>query len=85
MLVFNKNNPISALEMQEIIQKLIDHGYGEYVDCLLSNEAICYTKKSRLNKSATCREMGKKNKELEDAIKQMKELLRNEFPDYFVD
>lgn len=82
MLVFNKSNPISALEMQEIIQKLIDNGYGEYVDCLLLNESICYTKKSRLNKSATCRKMDKKNKELEDAIKQMRELLRNEFPDY---
>lgn len=74
-------SPISVIEMQEIIQKLIDNGHGNLVDCLLSNEAICYTKRHRLNKSSTCREMDIKNKELEDRLRQMRELLKNEYPE----
>lgn len=80
--MLTKNNPISTLETQEVIQKLIDNGFDEYVDCLLSHESVCYTKKARLNKSATCRKMNKKNKDLEDALRQMKELLKDEFPDF---
>jgi hypothetical protein len=69
---------LAELEMQELIQKLIDRGYGPIVDCLLSNESKCYTKKDRLNKSATCREMGWKSKQLEDALMEMREVLKKD-------
>jgi hypothetical protein len=75
----NSVNPNNAIEMQEVIQKLRDAGYGELVDCLLDNEKDCYTKKGRLNKSSTCRRLNWKSKKLEDALKCMKELLKTEF------
>ena len=65
--------------MSEIIQKLRKKGYSELVDCLLENDKDCYTKKDRLNKSSTCRQLNWKNKKLEDALKEMKEILKNEF------
>jgi len=75
---------LSPLEMAEIIQKLHDNGHGHLVECLLENEKECYTKKARLNKSSTCRKLGWKGKELEDAMKQMKLVLKNEF-DFDID
>lgn len=72
-------NPLNAIEMQEVIQKLRDSGYSEIVDCLLDNEKDCYTKKGRLNKSSTCRKLDWKSKKLEDALKSMRELLKEEF------
>lgn len=72
-------NPTNAIEMQEVIEKLRSAGYSELVDCLLDNEKDCYTKKGRLNKSSTCRKLNWKSKKLEDALKQMKELLKEEF------
>ncbi len=71
-------SPTAEMEVQELIQKLIDKGYGELVDCLLSNETKCYTKKDRLNKSATCRELGWKTKKLEDAFAEMREILKKD-------
>lgn len=73
-----RTTPLEMLEIQEMITKLIANGYGDIVDCLLSNENTVYTKKSRLNKSATCRELNIKNKELEDKLEEMKALLRRE-------
>lgn len=73
------DNPISGIEMQEVIQKLRDSGYSELVECLLDNEKDCYTKKGRLNKSSTCRKLNWKNKKLEDALKCMKDLLKEEY------
>lgn len=73
------SNPVLALETNEIIQKLRDSGYGDLVDCLLENEGKVYTKKGRLNKSSTCRQMGWKNKQLDDALRAMKELLSTDF------
>lgn len=72
-------NPLHALEMQEVIQKLKDNGFTEIVDCLLDNERECYTKKGRLNKSSTCRKLDWKGKKLDDSMKQMKDLLKREF------
>ena len=72
-------DPVRSLEMQEIINKLKAHGYEDLVECLMDNEADCYTKKGRLNKSATTRKMGWKSKQLEDALSGMKELLVDEF------
>lgn len=70
------NSPIAILETQEMLQKLIDAGYGDYVDTLLEEES--YTKKGRLNKSSVCRSMEKKGKQLEDALKEMREVLKAE-------
>ena len=72
-------DPVRSLEMQEIIEKLKEHGYEDLVECLMDNEADCYTKKGRLNKSATTRKMGWKSKQLEDALAGMRELLTEEF------
>lgn len=70
-----RSNPIAMMETQELIDKLIAAGYGEIIEVMLLNENKCYTKKDRLNKSATCRELGIKSKELEDALRKMRELL----------
>ncbi len=74
-------NPTSQIETQELIQKLVDNGYGNLIDCLLGEESLVYTKKGRLNKSSTCRKMGWKNKQLEDALKEMKDCLDTESTD----
>lgn len=71
-------NITDVIERQELLQKLIDHGYGELVDCLLSNDQKCYTKRSRLNKSGACRALGWKPKQLEDAMAKCREILRND-------
>lgn len=70
-----KHNFIDNLEKQEIIQKLIDKGYGELIEALLMREGEVYTKKGRLNKSGACRILGWKPKELEDALKECKQIL----------
>jgi hypothetical protein len=72
-------DPVRGLEMSEIIEKLKAHGHEDLVECLLDQESDCYTKKGRLNKSATNRKMGWKSKQLEDALREMRELLSNEF------
>lgn len=75
----NIANPNNAIEMQEVMQKIRDAGYGDLLDCLMDHEKECYTKKGRLNKSSTCRILGWKPKKLEDALKCMKDLLKLEF------
>lgn len=72
-------SPAHALELEEVIEKLKANGYTEIVECLLDHENDCYTKKGRLNKSATTRKMGWKSKQLEDALQGMRELLKGEF------
>ena len=72
---------LEDVERQELIQKLIDSGYGELVETLLLNETKVYTKKGRLNKSGACRVLGWKTKQLEDALEACKEILTNEFKD----
>ena len=71
-------NSFNQLENQELIQKLIDKGYGHLVDAFLLNDGKVYTKKGRLNKSGACRVLKCKPKELEDAIKACQELLKHE-------
>ncbi len=71
-----KANLIEVLERQELIQKLIDKGYGPLIEALLMNEGKVYTKKGRLNKSGACRVLGWKPKELEDALNECREILR---------
>lgn len=73
-------NPIEVLEQQECIQKLIEKGYGPLVEALLLNEGKCYTKKARLNKSGACRVLGWKTKQLEDALRECRDILGLEFP-----
>jgi len=72
-------DPVRTLEMLEIIEKLKANGYTKLVECLLDHESDCYTKKGRLNKSATTRKMGWKSKQLEDALLGMRELLGVDF------
>ena len=71
-----KSTLIEVLERQELIQKLIDSGYGELIEALLDNESKVYTKKGRLNKSGACRVLGWKTKQLEDALNECKEILQ---------
>jgi len=73
----NKNF-VDILEKQEMIQKLIDKGYGKLIDALLLNENKVYTKKGRLNKSGACRLLGCKPKELEEMMDKCKDILKKE-------
>ena len=68
-------NPQDLLEQNELIHKLVESGFGELIEALLSNENKVYTKKGRLNKSGACRVLGWKTKQLEDALAQCKEIL----------
>lgn len=61
------------LEREELIYKLINQGHAQLVDVLLRDDS--YTKKGRLNKSAVCRILDWKPKQLEDALKECKILL----------
>jgi|APSaa5957512535_1039671.scaffolds.fasta_scaffold190114_2 hypothetical protein len=83
--MIKNNDLLEVLERQEIIKKLSDQGFGELVEGLLANEGKVYTKKGRLNKSGACRVLGWKGKQLEDALAECKEILRNEYPEYFDD
>lgn len=76
-----KSNLIELMERQELIQKLIDKGFGELIEVLLTNENKSYTKRGRLNKSGACRALGWKAKELEDALEACREILKDEFED----
>jgi len=76
-----KSTLIEVLERQELIQKLIDNGYGELIEALLDNESKVYTKKGRLNKSGACRVLGWKTKQLEDALNECKEILQFDIGD----
>lgn len=69
-------DPIEQIEKQELLQKLIDKGYGKLIDALLSNEREVYTKKGRLNKSGACRVLGWKPKELDEALAECREILK---------
>lgn len=73
-----KKDIFDQIENQELIQKLIDHGYGKLVDAFLLNDGKVYTKKGRLNKSGACRVMKCKPKDLEDAIIACQALLKKE-------
>jgi hypothetical protein len=68
-------NILEFLERQELLQKLIDRGYGKLVEAMLLNESKVYTKKGRLNKSGACRVLGWKPKQLEDALNKCREIL----------
>lgn len=73
-----KNNPFDQIESQELIQKLIDNGYGNIVDAFLLNDAKVYTKKGRLNKSGACRVLDCKPRDLELAMIECQNLLKKE-------
>jgi hypothetical protein len=66
------------IERQELIEKLINGGYGEIVEAFLDNENHVYTKKGRLNKSGACRKLNLKSKQLEDKLAEMRELLKRD-------
>ena len=73
-------NFVDGIERAELIQRIIDAGYAEEVDALLTNESKWTTKKDRLNKSGACRVLDCKPKELEQLIEKWKEILG---PDLF--
>jgi len=72
------SNLIEQLEKQELIQTLMEKGYAPLIDALLENEKDVYTKKGRLNKSGACRVLGWKPKELEQALEECREILKND-------
>jgi hypothetical protein len=76
-----KSSLLEELERQELVQKLIENGYGELVEVLLTNEKLVYTKKGRLNKSGACRVLGWKSKQLEDALEECRKILKNDIED----
>ena len=76
--MLSKSSTLEDMERQELIQKLVDKGYGQLVEALLLNENKVYTKKGRLNKSGTCRVLGWKTKQLEDALEECKKILKND-------
>ncbi len=78
-----KNDLTEVLERQELIQKLIDKGYGELIEALLMNENKVYTKKGRLNKSGACRVLGWKTKQLEDALAECREILQVDLGEFY--
>lgn len=81
-----KNNDlIEVFERQEIIDKLVENGYGDMIEALLSNESKVYTKKGRLNKSGACRVLEWKGKQLEDALAECREILKNDYPEFFTE
>lgn len=82
ILNMRSSNAIDQLEKLELIQKLMDRGYGPLIEALLGNEREVYTKKGRLNKSGACRVLGWKPKELEEALAQCREILKF---DIFID
>ena len=74
------NKQIEEFERQEIIQKLIKSGYGDFVKTFIENESTIYTKKgARLNKSGACRALGCKVKQLEEKLKECRKILENDF------
>ena len=61
-----------------MVQKLIQNGYKELVDVLLTQEDKVYTKKGRLNKSGACRILKWKPKQFDDALADCFRILTEE-------
>lgn len=74
-----KRNATAELERQELIQKIIDAGYGDVVETFLTNEQEVYTKRGRLNKSGACRILGCSAKDLDIAFQKLRVLLRKDW------
>lgn len=72
-----KKNPIEMLEVRELLDKLVENGYGDFVDKILSNETSVYTKKGKLNRSGACRILGINVKQLNTILAECKNLLIN--------
>lgn len=72
---------IRELETKELIEKLSKNGFHDIVDAFLLNDAKCYTKKGRLNKSGACRVLDFKPKQLEDKFEIMRKLLETDLCD----
>ena len=72
------NNFIDNIENQELMNKLIQAGYGEQIKILLENEDKWTTKKQRLNKSGACRILKCKPKELQQLLAKWQEILKED-------
>lgn len=71
-------NFVDSIEKQELIQKLIDKGFGNLVDMLLLNENKVYTKKGRINKSSVCRLLNCKPKDFEELLEKCRDILKDD-------
>jgi hypothetical protein len=76
-------NYFEYMETNELIEKLVDAGYGEFVEVLLGNNPEVYTKRDRLNKSGACRVLKWKGKQLEEAMNSCRAILCKELGEEF--
>ena len=71
-----RKNFLEVIEKQEILDILEKNGMGKEIETLLLNESKAYTKKGRLNKSGACRILGMKPKELDEFLKQCRDVIK---------
>lgn len=74
-------NPVDLLENEEVVNKLKNNGLEDFVNIMLENEKLVYTKKGRLNKSSACRSLNIKPKALEEYLEKCRDVLKNEYQD----
>ena len=63
---------MSKVEFEEINRRLNSRGLGPFLEILMEKDSEAYTKSGRLNKSAICRKLGFTNKELENALGEVR-------------
>lgn len=71
-------NMFEVIEQQELLQKLIDAGHGDFVDKILMNETKAFTRGGKMNRSGTCRVLDMKPKQLEEILVSCREILASE-------
>ena len=69
---------IKEIENKELIQKLIDHGFGKIVEAFIQSGNKMMTRNSRVNKSGCCRTLDLKVKQLDSCFELMRDLLRED-------
>lgn len=73
---------MSAIEQEELVQILTKHGFADILDVLYyenCSDHKVFTKKGRLNKSGACRAMDCKPKDLEEAFKECRKILGDDW------
>lgn len=63
---------MTKLEFREITSRLEEKGWGPILRLLMERDSVAYTRKGRLNKSAICRKLHMRSKELDEAINEIK-------------
>ncbi len=59
----------------ETLHVLSQKGYAKLIDQMLVHHELCFTKNGRINKSGTCRVMNWQSIQLEEALKDMKNII----------